>query len=179
MSDTTAETAVSITIDGRQIDARPGELLIDAAERNGTYIPRFCYHHRMDPVGMCRMCLVDIDSGRGPALQPSCMVTVTPDMTVETETPRVKKAQEGILEFLLINHPLDCPVCDKGGECPLQDRTFKFGPGETRFVEPKRHFPKPLDLSTEVAIDRERCIACFRCIRFSQDLHLRQRLPRP
>ena len=170
MSDTTAETAVSITIDGRQIEARPGELVIDAAERNGTYIPRFCYHHRMDPVGMCRMCLVDIDSGRGPALQPSCMVTVTPDMTVETETPRVKKAQEGILEFLLINHPLDCPVCDKGGECPLQDHAMSYGPGESRFVEEKRHYEKPISISDNVYLDRERCILCDRCTRFAKEV---------
>ena len=126
-----ANDTVSITVNGRRIAAEPGELIIDAAERNGTYIPRFCYHSRMDPVGMCRMCLVDIDTGRGPALQPSCMVTVTPDMVVETESPRVKKAQEGVLEFLLINHPLDCPVCDKGGECPLQDHTMAQGPGES------------------------------------------------
>ncbi|HMS88187.1 MAG TPA: 2Fe-2S iron-sulfur cluster-binding protein, partial [Acidimicrobiales bacterium] len=160
MSDAPAETSVSITIDGKQIDARPGELVIDAAERTGTYIPRFCYHHRMDPVGMCRMCLVDIDGGRGPALQPSCMVSVTPDMKVETETPRVKKAQEGILEFLLINHPLDCPVCDKGGECPLQDHAVSFGPGESRFVEEKRHYEKPISISDNVYLDRERCILC-------------------
>ena len=170
MSDNPTETAVSITIDGRQIDARPGELLIDAAERNGTYIPRFCYHHRMDPVGMCRMCLVDIDTGRGPALQPSCMINVTPDMVVETETPRVKKAQEGILEFLLINHPLDCPVCDKGGECPLQDHAMSFGPGESRFVEEKRHYEKPISISENVHLDRERCILCDRCTRFAKDV---------
>jgi NADH-quinone oxidoreductase subunit G len=170
VSDIPAETSVSITIDGRQVDARPGELVIDAAERTGTYIPRFCYHHRMDPVGMCRMCLVDIDGGRGPALQPSCMVTVTPDMKVETESPRVKKAQEGMLEFLLINHPLDCPVCDKGGECPLQDHAVSFGPGESRFVEEKRHYEKPISISENVYLDRERCILCDRCTRFAQDV---------
>ncbi|MEO6627304.1 MAG: NADH-quinone oxidoreductase subunit NuoG [Aquihabitans sp.] len=165
-----AETTVSITIDGTPVAARPGELLIDAAERTGTYIPRFCYHNRMDPVGMCRMCLVDIDTGRGPALQPSCMITVTPDMKVETESPRVKKAQDGILEFLLINHPLDCPVCDKGGECPLQDHTIAFGPGESRFVEEKRHYEKPLSISENVYLDRERCILCDRCTRFAKDV---------
>ena len=169
MSDTT-ETAVSITVNGTPVEARPGELLIDAAERNGVYIPRFCYHNRMDPVGMCRMCLVDIDTGRGPALQPSCMVTVAPEMVVETESPRVKKAQDGILEFLLINHPLDCPVCDKGGECPLQDHTMAFGPGESRFVEEKRHYAKPIPISENVDLDRERCILCDRCTRFSKDV---------
>ena len=165
-----AETTVSITINGEPVAARTGELLIDAAERTGTYIPRFCYHNRMDPVGMCRMCLVDIDTGRGPALQPSCMITVTPDMKVDTESPRVKKAQDGILEFLLINHPLDCPVCDKGGECPLQDHTIAFGPGESRFVEEKRHYLKPLSISENVYLDRERCILCDRCTRFAKDV---------
>ena len=169
MSDTT-ETAVAITVNGKAIDARQGELVIDAAERNGVYIPRFCYHHRMEPVGMCRMCLVEVDTGRGPALQPSCMLTVAPDMVVETESPVAKKAQDGILEFLLINHPLDCPVCDKGGECPLQDHTISFGPGESRFVEEKRHYEKPISISENVYLDRERCILCDRCTRFAKDV---------
>jgi len=164
------ETSVSITVDGKQIDARPGELVIDAAERNGVYIPRFCYHHRMEPVGMCRMCLVEVDTGRGPALQPSCMLPVSADMVVETESPVAKKAQDGILEFLLINHPLDCPVCDKGGECPLQDHTMAFGPGESRFVEEKRHYTKPISISENVYLDRERCILCDRCTRFAKDV---------
>lgn len=167
---TDVETSVSITVDGKQVDARPGELVIDAAERNGVYIPRFCYHHRMEPVGMCRMCLVEVDTGRGPALQPSCMLTVAPDMVVETESPVAKKAQDGILEFLLINHPLDCPVCDKGGECPLQDHTIAFGPGESRFVEEKRHYEKPISISDNVYLDRERCILCDRCTRFAKDV---------
>src|SRR3546814_17508413 len=98
-------------------------LMIGAAEPTGTYIPRFCYHPRMEPVGMCRMCIVEIDTGRGPALQPACMIPVANDMVVETDSEVTKKAQDGVLEFLLINHPLDCPVCDKGGECPLQDQT--------------------------------------------------------
>ncbi len=167
---TDVETTVSITVDGKQVDAKPGELVIDAAERNGVYIPRFCYHHRMEPVGMCRMCLVEVDTGRGPALQPSCMLTVAPDMVVETESPVAKKAQDGILEFLLINHPLDCPVCDKGGECPLQDHTIAFGPGESRFVEEKRHYEKPIAISDNVYLDRERCILCDRCTRFAKDV---------
>jgi NADH-quinone oxidoreductase subunit G len=170
MPDAPAETAVSITVDGKQIEARQGELLIDAAERHGVYIPRFCYHHRMEPVGMCRMCLVEVDTGRGPALQPSCMLTVAPDMVVETESDVAKKAQDGILEFLLINHPLDCPVCDKGGECPLQDHTIAFGPGESRFVEEKRHYEKPISISDNVYLDRERCILCDRCTRFAKDV---------
>jgi NADH-quinone oxidoreductase subunit G len=168
--DTEAVTAVTITIDGRAVEAQPGELLIAAAERAGTYIPRFCYHPRMQPVGMCRMCLVEVDTGRGPSLQPSCMITVAEGMTVETESPVAKKAQDGVLEFLLINHPLDCPVCDKGGECPLQDQTLAFGPGESRFVEEKRHFEKPIPLSPLVSMDRERCILCDRCTRFSKEV---------
>ncbi|HBM57444.1 MAG TPA: NADH-quinone oxidoreductase subunit G, partial [Acidimicrobiaceae bacterium] len=126
---------VEITVDGRTVAANPGELLIDACERTGTYIPRFCHHPRMQPVGMCRACLVEVDTGRGPALQASCMLECAPGMQVDTESERTRKAQDGVLEFLLVNHPLDCPVCDKGGECPLQDQTMAFGPGESRFVE--------------------------------------------
>ncbi len=165
-----AVSTVSVTIDGVEIKANPGELLIDAAERHGTYIPRFCHHSRMNPVGMCRMCLVEVDTGRGPALQPSCMAPVADGMTVETETETVKKAQDGVLEFLLINHPLDCPVCDKGGECPLQDQTMAYGPGESRFVEEKRHYEKPIPISDTVYLDRERCILCDRCTRFADEV---------
>ncbi|MDQ2825472.1 MAG: NADH-quinone oxidoreductase subunit NuoG, partial [Actinomycetota bacterium] len=161
---------VAVTINGTAIDARKGELVIDVAERNGVYIPRFCYHHRMESVGLCRQCIVEIDTGRGPALQPSCIVSVAPDMVVDTESPVTKKAQDGVLEFLLINHPLDCPVCDKGGECPLQDQTMAYGPGESRFVEEKRHYAKPIPISENVFLDRERCILCDRCTRFAKDV---------
>ncbi len=164
-----AET-VTITINGETVEARKGELVIAAAERTGTYIPHFCYHPRLRSVGMCRMCVVDIDSGRGPALQPACMIEVAPDMVVDTQSAATKKAQDGILEFLLINHPLDCPVCDKGGECPLQDQTLAYGPGESRFVEQKRHYAKPIPLSDLVLMDRERCILCDRCTRFSAEV---------
>ena len=164
------KTTVSVTVNGTTIEARPGELLIAAAERHGTYIPRFCYHPRMKPVGMCRMCIVEVDTGRGPALQPACMLPVTEGMVVETESDVTKKAQDGVLEFLLINHPLDCPVCDKGGECPLQDQTLAFGPGESRFIEEKRHFEKPIALSPLVYMDRERCILCDRCTRFCREV---------
>jgi len=165
-----AVSTVSVTVNGTEIQANPDELLIDACERTGTYIPRFCYHSRMNPVGMCRMCLVEVDTGRGPALQPSCMLPVTEGMTVETETDLTKKAQDGVLEFLLINHPLDCPVCDKGGECPLQDQTVAYGPGESRFVEEKRHYEKPIPISDTVYLDRERCILCDRCTRFADEV---------
>jgi NADH-quinone oxidoreductase subunit G len=163
-------TDVSVTINGRPITARKGELVIAAAQRHDIYIPRFCYHERMNPVGMCRMCLAEIDTGRGPVLQPTCMVTVTPDMKVESESPAAKQAQEGIIELLLANHPLDCPVCDKGGECPLQDQAFSHGPGESRYVEEKRHFEKPIPISELVFLDRERCILCDRCTRFADEV---------
>jgi len=165
---TTAPETLTVTIDGREIQARPGELVIAAAERNGVYIPRFCWHPRMKPVGMCRMCLVEIDGVRG--LPPSCTTPVADGMVVHTESPAVKKAQDGVLEFLLINHPLDCPVCDRGGECPLQDQTFAFGPGESRFVEEKRHYAKPISISSLVHLDRERCVLCARCTRFADEL---------
>lgn len=165
-----SEQPVKITIDGREIDADDGELVIAAAERHGTYIPRFCWHPRMNPVGMCRMCLVEIDTGRGPALQPSCMIPASEGMTVVTDSDMVKKAQEGVLEFLLANHPLDCPVCDKGGECPLQDQAYSHGPGESRFVEEKVHFEKPIAISDLVDLDRERCILCDRCTRFADEV---------
>src|SRR5690606_26217971 len=124
--------AVPITINGTPVTARKGEYVIAAADRAGVYIPRLAYPPPLSSVGMCRQCIVEIDSGRGPQLQPSCMVTVAPDMTVETESPAAKRVQEGMIEMLLANHPLDCPVCDKGGECPLQDQAFSHGPGESR-----------------------------------------------
>ena len=161
---------VTITVDGTDVEVQKGDLLIDACERNGVYIPRFCYHPRMSPVGMCRMCLVEVDTGRGPALQPSCMLECGDGMKVETETPKVKKAPEGVLEFLLLNHPLDCPVCDKGGECPLQDQTMSHGPGESRFIEEKRHYAKPIPINDNVLLDRERCILCDRCTRFASEV---------
>jgi NADH-quinone oxidoreductase subunit G len=170
----TEETAdpesLSFTLDGREVAAHKGELLIAAAERAGTYIPRFCYHPRMAPVGMCRMCLVDVEGPRGATLTPACYVEVTDGMVVDTTNDRVKKAQDGVLEYLLANHPLDCPVCDKGGECPLQDQTLAYGPGESRFVEEKRHFEKPIAISDLVLLDRERCIQCARCTRFAGEV---------
>jgi NADH-quinone oxidoreductase subunit G len=137
---------VTVTIDGKQVQAPRGELLIRVAQQHGTYIPRFCWHERMKPVGMCRMCLVEIEGLRG--LQISCATPVVDGMVVHTQSPTVKGAQDGVLEFLLINHPLDCPVCDRGGECPLQDQTLAFGPGESRFIEEKRHFEKPIESAT-------------------------------
>ena len=161
---------ITFTVDGKQLEGKQGQLLIEACEDSGIHIPRFCWHKRLDPVGMCRMCLVEIETPRGKALVPSCTTQVTEDLAVETESDIVKKAQEGVLEFLLINHPLDCPICDKAGECPLQDQTMAYGPGESRFIEEKRHFEKPIPVSDIVLLDRERCILCARCTRFSDEI---------
>lgn len=162
--------AVSITINGRTVAARKGELIIAAADRVDEYIPRFCYHPRMSSVGMCRQCLVEVEGPRGPMMVVSCMTPVADGQIVRTETPQVKRAQEGMIELLLANHPLDCPVCDKGGECPLQDQAFSHGAGESRFVEEKRHYEKPIPISDLVFLDRERCILCDRCTRFADEV---------
>ncbi len=162
--------AVSITINGRTVAARKGELIIAAADRADEYIPRFCYHPRMSSVGMCRQCLVEVEGPRGPMMVVSCMTPVADGQIVRTDTPQVKRAHEGIIELLLANHPLDCPVCDKGGECPLQDQAFSHGAGESRFVEEKRHYEKPIPISDLVFLDRERCILCDRCTRFADEV---------
>jgi NADH-quinone oxidoreductase subunit G len=160
---------VTLIIDGREVSATEGEMLHDAATRGDVEIPIFCYEPKLgDPVGACRMCLVEIEGI--PKLQTSCSTPVRDGMVVNTRTEQVKEAQSAVVEFLLVNHPLDCPVCDKGGECPLQDITMGWGPGKTRFTDDKRHFEKPLPLSPLVAIDRERCILCYRCVRFSQEV---------
>jgi len=167
---TTELTLVTVTINGVETRVPEGELLIKAAQDEGTYIPRFCWHERMSPVGMCRMCLVEIETPRGPMMVTACTSSVADGMVVDTESEDVKKAQEAILEFLLANHPLDCPVCDKGGECPLQDQALAYGPGESRFVEIKRSFEKPIPISELVLLDRERCILCAQCTRFSDEI---------
>ncbi|HBQ52520.1 MAG TPA: NADH-quinone oxidoreductase subunit G, partial [Acidimicrobium sp.] len=161
---------VNITINEKPVVARKGELIIAAADRTEDFIPRFCYHPRMAPVGMCRQCLVEVETPRGPMMVVSCMTPVAEGQIVRTATDGVKKAQEGVLELLLANHPLDCPVCDKGGECPLQDQAFSHGPGESRFVEEKRHYEKPIAISDIVYLDRERCILCDRCTRFADEV---------
>ncbi|GAA2282737.1 NADH-quinone oxidoreductase subunit G [Actinomadura luteofluorescens] len=167
---------VSCTIDGFEIEVPKGTLIIRAAELLGIQIPRFCDHPLLDPVGACRQCLVEIpDAGNGrgmPKPQASCTTAVMPGMVVKTQltSPVADKAQHGVMELLLINHPLDCPICDKGGECPLQNQAMSNGRGETRFVEAKRTFPKPIPLSSQVLLDRERCIQCARCTRFSDQI---------
>ncbi len=163
------ENIIQLTIDGREVRAVEGSMLVDAAKQGNIEIPYFCYEPSLGaPVGACRMCLVEIEGI--PKLQTSCSTPVKDGMVVHTQTDRVHSAQNAIVEFLLVNHPLDCPVCDKGGECPLQDITFGWGLGRSRFIEPKRHFEKPLALSPLIAIDRERCILCYRCVRFSQEI---------
>ncbi|MET0304629.1 MAG: NADH-quinone oxidoreductase subunit NuoG, partial [Solirubrobacterales bacterium] len=160
---------VTIVVDGREVAATEGEMLHDAAKRGDVEIPVFCYEPKLgDPVGACRMCLVEIEGI--PKLQTSCSTPVRDGMVVHTRTEQVKHAQSAVVEFLLVNHPLDCPVCDKGGECPLQDITQGWGPGKSRMTDQKRHFEKPIELSPLVAIDRERCILCYRCVRFSQEV---------
>ena len=160
---------ITFTIDGLEVQAPENSMLVDAAKLGDVEIPVFCYEPKLgQPVGACRMCLVEIEGI--PKLQTGCSTPVKDGMVVHTQSERVKTAQNSVVEFLLINHPLDCPVCDKGGECPLQDITFGWGRGFSRYVDPKRHFVKPLALSPLIAIDRERCILCYRCVRFSQEI---------
>ena len=165
---------ITVTIDGFEVSVPKGTLVIRAAEKLGIQIPRFCDHPLLDPVGACRQCLVDIEiNGRKfPKPQASCTIPVEPGMVVNTQltSPVAKKAQEGIMEFLLINHPLDCPVCDKGGECPLQNQAMSNGRGESRFEGVKRTFEKPINISSQVLLDRERCVLCARCTRFSEQI---------
>ena len=167
---------VTLTIDDVEVSVPKGTLLIRAAELIGVEIPRFCDHPLLEPVGACRQCLVDIpDAGNGrgfPKPQASCTIEVAAGMVVQTQVTSevAAKAQRGTLEFLLVNHPLDCPVCDKGGECPLQNQAMTHGQGESRFVETKRTFPKPMKVSEQVLLDRERCVLCARCTRFSEQI---------
>jgi NADH-quinone oxidoreductase subunit G len=167
---TSKPTTVKVTIDDHELEVPPGTLVIRAAEMIDIEIPRFCDHRLLAPLGACRQCLVEIAGQRKPLT--ACTTTVTDGMVVKTQfTSEVARAgQEGNLEFLLINHPLDCPMCDKGGECPLQDQTLANGPGETRFVEPKRRYEKPIKIGETILLDRERCVLCARCTRFSSEI---------
>ena len=156
---------LKLTINGVEVESAPGRMLIDVAEEAGVFVPRFCYHPGMESVAACRMCLVQIEGSKRP-LEPACATAITDGMVVHTDSDVAVEAQEAVLELLLINHPLDCPICDRGGECPLQDQTLKFGPGRSRYLEEKRHFKKPLPISDLVMLDRERCVLCWRCVRF-------------
>ncbi|MFP5298412.1 MAG: NADH-quinone oxidoreductase subunit NuoG, partial [Actinomycetota bacterium] len=170
MSDQTTpqDNLVTVTINGQEVKAEKGRLLIDVAEEIGTFVPRFCYHPGMKSVAVCRMCLVQVEGM--PKLQPACATPVADGMVVNSVSEEAKDAQEGVLEFLLINHPLDCPICDRAGECPLQDQTYAHGPGSSRYVDEKRHYEKALEISDLVVLDRERCVLCWRCVRFSDEI---------
>jgi NADH-quinone oxidoreductase subunit G len=159
---------VTLTINGQSVTVPKGTLILDAAKSIGIDIPIFCSHPKMAPVAVCRMCLVEVE--KMPKLQPACAVYVAEGMAVKTTTEQVGKYQKGVLELLLINHPLDCPICDKGGECPLQDQTFQYGPGASRFDFQKAHFDKAVPLSDKIVLDRERCILCWRCTRFTEEI---------
>ncbi|MBI4259306.1 MAG: NADH-quinone oxidoreductase subunit G [Actinobacteria bacterium] len=161
---------ITLAIDGKEVAVPKGTLIIRAAEQLGIEIPRFCDHPLLDPVGACRQCYVEVEGQR--KLMTSCTTPVAPGMVVRTQntSEQAREAQEAVLEFLLLNHPLDCPICDRGGECPLQDQALAFGPGESRYVEPKRTFEKPIALSPLVALDRERCVLCARCTRFCDQI---------
>ncbi|MFG2882128.1 NADH-quinone oxidoreductase subunit G [Streptomyces sp. NPDC048297] len=164
------EDLVTLTIDGIEISVPKGTLVIRAAEQVGVEIPRFCDHPLLDPVGACRQCIVEVEGQRKPMA--SCTITCTDGMVVKTQltSPVAEKAQHGVMELLLINHPLDCPVCDKGGECPLQNQAMSHGNAESRFEGRKRTYEKPVPISTQVLLDRERCVLCARCTRFSNQI---------
>jgi NADH-quinone oxidoreductase chain G len=162
------ENLAKVTINGREYMLPKGMILVDAAKTVGIDIPIFCYHPKMKPVGACRMCLVEIE--KAPKLQTACTTPVADGMVVNTKSAKAIAGQNATIEFLLANHPLDCPVCDRGGECPLQDNTFGYGKGLSVFAEEKRHFVKPIPLSDKVLLDRERCIMCYRCVRFTREI---------
>jgi NADH-quinone oxidoreductase subunit G len=166
----TTQDTVTVTIDGFEIAVPKGTWIIRAAEMLGIAIPRFCEHPLLEPIGACRQCLVEVEGQRKPLA--SCITACTEGMVVHTQLTSAvaDKAQQGVMELLLINHPLDCPMCDKGGECPLQNQAMSNGRGETRFAFDKRTFDKPVPISTEVLLDRERCISCTRCTRTSEEI---------
>ena len=167
---TVTTQTVMVTVDGVVVEVPAGTLVIRVAEMLGTAIPRFCDHPLLEPVAACRMCLVEIEGQGKP--QPSCAIVVADGMVIKTQhtSELAEKAQAGVMEFLLINHPLDCPICDKGGECPLQNQAMTSGQSETRFLGTKRTFPKPINVSAQVLLDRERCVSCARCTRFADEI---------
>lgn len=171
------QDTVNIVINDQEIAVPKGELIVESVKRLGLEIPIFCYHPRMKPVGMCRMCLVEVgfkqpdgSVRKMPKPQAGCTLPASEGMVVYTDTEMVHRDRKGVLELLLINHPLDCPVCDRGGECPLQNNTLVYGPSTSRFIELKRHLPKAFPLSDYVTLDLERCIQCGRCVRFTEEI---------
>jgi len=165
-----ADKVATLTIDGQEVSVPAGTLIIRAAESIGKFIPRFCDHPLLDPLGACRQCLVEVEGQRKPLT--ACTTPVADGMVVKTQATSelARDGQDGVLEFLLINHPLDCPMCDKGGECPLQDQALSYGPGGSRYIDPKRRFTKPVPISPLVKLDRERCVLCARCTRFADQI---------
>ena len=166
---------INLTIDGHKVTVPAGTLIVEAAKTIGIEIPVFCYHHKLDPVGACRLCLVDFSPGP-PRPQTACTTPVSEGMVVRTQSAMAVQARADILEFELANHPLDCPVCDKGGECPLQDFTFRHGYPTSRIDGPRLHFKKPIPLSENIALDRERCVLCYRCTRYYDEVAWEQEL---
>ncbi|HZV49629.1 MAG TPA: 2Fe-2S iron-sulfur cluster-binding protein [Candidatus Dormibacteraeota bacterium] len=166
---------VTLTIDGQQVTVPKGTLVVEAAKKVDIEIPVFCYHHKLDPVGACRLCLVEISPGP-PRPQTACTTPAAEGMVVRTNSPLAVAARADILEYELVNHPLDCPVCDKGGECPLQDYTFRHGYPTSRVDSPRVHFQKPIPLSDRIALDRERCVLCYRCTRYYDEIAWEQEL---
>ena len=168
MPDTqTIAKTITFILDGREVSGRPGETIIQVADREGIYIPRFCYHERLSVAANCRMCLVEVDQGE--KTLPACHALINQDMVVDTKSAATKKSQQAIMEFLLINHPLDCPVCDQGGQCELQDLAMGFGKGTSRYDNRKRAVVDE-DLGPLVATDMTRCIHCTRCVRFGTEI---------
>lgn len=177
MASVAQEQMVTISINDVEIQVPKDELIVESVKRLGLEVPIFCYHPRMKPVGMCRMCLVDVGFKQAdgtvrkmPKPQAACTLPASDNMVIYTDTEQIHKDRKGVLEFLLINHPLDCPICDRGGECPLQNNTLAYGPSTSRFVEMKRHLPKAYPLSQYVTLDLERCIQCGRCVRFTEEI---------
>lgn len=177
MASVAQEQMVTISINDVEIQVPKDELIVESVKRLGLEVPIFCYHPRMKPVGMCRMCLVDVGFKQPdgtvrkmPKPQAACTLPASDNMVIYTDTEQIHKDRKGVLEFLLINHPLDCPICDRGGECPLQNNTLAYGPSTSRFVEMKRHLPKAYPLSQYVTLDLERCIQCGRCVRFTEEI---------
>src|SRR5207302_2618228 len=166
MPEQNEQKLVTLKINDRDVQVPPGTLVIEATRRIGTEVPSFCYYPGLSLQAACRMCLVEVE--KMPKLQTACTLVATEGMVVRTDTEQIKQARKGVLEFLLTNHPLDCPVCDKGGECELQDMVFRYGAGESRFVEPKIHVDEQ-QWSPVVFYDKPRCILCYRCIRISDE----------
>jgi NADH-quinone oxidoreductase subunit G len=169
VAETVATELVTVSVDDRTVQVAPGTLVWDACEKAGVFVPVYCAHKKLEPVAVCRMCLVEVEGT--PKLQPACATRVAPNMVIRTATEQVRKFRDGNLEFLLVNHPLDCPVCDRGGECDLQDFTQRYGPGRTRTsITEKVHFDKAIPLSDRIYLDQERCILCWRCVRYYEEI---------